>query len=245
MRRLTPLVPIPRAAARVPGGPGPARPPARRLHRPRRGPAPDPRRRFRPSPLPPGANPNDRFRLRQGRRPRLGRLGESPPRRSVRSLRRGRRRHHRLRPEPHPRRRRLELDQPAGRRRPPRHRRPRGVQRRCSAKSGIGPDTHDRALRRQQQLVRRLGLLAAAAVRARERCACSTAAASSGSTTTCRCRPTCRPTPATGYELPRGRLLAARVPRRHPAARRRRGARARRRPLARPSSTARSSPLRA
>ncbi len=85
-------------------------------------------------------NPNDRFRLRQGRRPRLGRLGESPPRRSGRSLRRGRRRHHRLRPEPHPRRRRLELDQPAadGVRRDIAGREEFGA---LLSKSGIGPDT--------------------------------------------------------------------------------------------------------
>ena len=69
-----------------------------------------------------------------------------------------------LRAEPYPRRGRLELDEPAVRRHPPRHRRPRGVQR---AAVGLGhrPGHDDRAVRRQQQLVRRLGVLAAEAVR--------------------------------------------------------------------------------
>ena len=49
--------------------------------------------------------------------------------------------------------------------------------------------------------------------------------------------------PASGWRPARGRLLAARVPRRHPAAPRRRGARARRRPVARRVQRARSSPL--
>ena len=72
--------------------------------------------------------------------------------------------------------------------------------------SGIGPDTTDRPVRRQQQLVRRLGLLAAQAVRplgrphpqrrpqvlARQRPAGDA--------------PTCRPIPTTGYAPARARL---------------------------------------
>ena len=84
--------------------------------------------------------PHDRSRIRH-RRPRRRRLGEGAPRRPERPLRRGRRRHDRLRAEPPAGRRRLELDQPARRRHPPRHRQPRGVQRSSSSESGIGPDT--------------------------------------------------------------------------------------------------------
>ena len=51
MRRSTHLAPIPRAAARVPGGPGPARPPARRL------PARDARSRAGPAPPGPSVTP--------------------------------------------------------------------------------------------------------------------------------------------------------------------------------------------
>ena len=97
--------------------------------------------------------------------------------------------------------------------------------------SGIGPDTHDRPLRRQQQLVRRLGLLAAQDVRPPERHASSTAAASTGST-----RPAAddRRPGLPGDQLPacRARPVAARLPRRRPAAPRRRRAGAGRRPLA-------------
>ena len=97
-------------------------------------------------------------------RPRRQRLGARPPDRPEGPLRRGRRRHDRLRAEPHPGRRRLELDQPAGRRDPPRHRRPRGLQQAAvRVRDRAGHD--DRPVRRQQQLVRGLGVLAAQAVR--------------------------------------------------------------------------------
>ena len=66
---------------------------------------------------------------------------QGPPRRSDRPLRRGRRRHHRLRAEPHPGRDRLELDQPAGRRRSAAtSRRARTSASSCPS-SGISPDT--------------------------------------------------------------------------------------------------------
>ena len=102
--------------------------------------------------------------LRHRGRARRQRLGARPPGRPERPLRRGRRRHDGLRAEPHPGRRRLELDEPAGRRDPPRHRRPRGLQQ---APVGLGDRAghHDRPVRRQQQLVRGVGLLAAQAVR--------------------------------------------------------------------------------
>ena len=51
--------------------------------------------------------------------------------RSRRPLHRGGRGHGRIRAEPHPGRRGLELDQPAVRRHPPRHRQPRRPRRRC------------------------------------------------------------------------------------------------------------------
>ena len=93
---------------------------------------------------------------------------KAAPRRSEGPLRRSRRRHDRLRPEPPAGRRRLELDEPARRRNPPRHRQPRGL---LEAPLGVGdrPRHDDRPLRRQQQLVRRLGVLAAQAVRPRRR----------------------------------------------------------------------------
>ncbi len=68
-------------------------------------------------------------------------LGPGPPHRSIRALRRGRRRHDLLRAEPSARRRGLELDQPAGRRDPARHRRPGRLLAGCCRPAGIGPDT--------------------------------------------------------------------------------------------------------
>ena len=86
--------------------------------------------------------------------------------------------------------------------------------------SGLGhrPGHDDRPVRRQQQLVRGLGLLAAQAVRPRGRPASSTAAASTGWTTACRCRVDVPAYDADRLPAARARLRAARVPRRHPAA---------------------------
>ena len=169
-------------------------------------------------------------RIRHRERPRRQRLGARPPDRPERPLRRGRRRHDGLRAEPPPGRGRLELDQPAGRRDPARHRRPRGLQQAAvRVRDRAGHD--DRPVRRQQQLVRRLGVLAAQAVRpprrphpqrrpqvlARQRPRPE------------RRRAVLRPD---RLPAPRARLQPARLPRRHPAAPRRPGAGARRRPLA-------------
>ena len=87
-----------------------------------------------------------------------------PPLRPVGPLRRGGRRHDGLRAEPPAGRGRVELDEPAGRRHPPRHRDARGLQQapeRVRHRAGH----HDHPLRRQQQLVRGVGVLAAQAVR--------------------------------------------------------------------------------
>ena len=106
------------AAARVSGGPGRLRPEAR--------PPAQLRTRAAVTSRQPGhvkseGDRHDRHRLFR-ERPRRRRLGQGPPERSEGPLRRGRRRHQRLRAEPPSRRRRLELDQPALRRDPPRHR---------------------------------------------------------------------------------------------------------------------------
>ena len=71
---------------------------------------------------------DEQRRIRHRERPRRQRLGAGASQRPERPLRRGRRRHDGLRAEPPPGRGRLELDEPAGRRHPPRHRRPRGLQ---------------------------------------------------------------------------------------------------------------------
>ena len=103
-------------------------------------------------------------RIRQRERPGRQRLGARPSQRPERPLRRGRRRHDGLRAEPPAGRGRLELDEPAGRRDPPRHRRPRGLQQ-APVRVGDRPGHDGRPVRRQQQLVRRVGVLAAQAVR--------------------------------------------------------------------------------
>ena len=108
----------------------------------------------------------------------------------------------RLRAEPPAGRRRLELDEPALRRHPPRHRVARGL-RELLSRVGHRPGHDDRAVRRQQQLVRRLGVLAAQAVRPSTTSASSTAGASTGSTTACRCPPTCPPTTRPATSCPR------------------------------------------
>ena len=138
----------------------------------------------------------------------------------------------------------LELDEPAGRRDPPRHRRPRGLRRAAVASSGIGPGHDDRPVRRQQQLVRRVGLLAAQAVRPRgrpdpQRRAQVLARQRAGAE---RRRAVVR-----GDRLPAARagLQPARLPRRHPAAARRSGVSRWSTSARRPSSTARSSRPRA
>ena len=163
-------------------------------------------------------------------RARRRRLGAGPSRRSERALRRGRRRHDGLRAEPHPGRRRLELDEPALRWRPPRHRVARGL-REAAVRVGHRSRHDDRAVRRQQQLVRRLGVLAAQAVRPRRR-----------PHPRRRAQVLAGPGPAADHRRPglrgdglrpaRARLRAARLSRRHPAASRRRRARTRRRPFA-------------
>ena len=146
----------------------------------------------------------------------------------------------RLRAEPHPGRRRLELDEPAVRRHPPRHRVARGLQRAAVASRASAPTR-------------------------RSSCTATTTTGSPpGPTGSSSCTaiddvrildggrkywldngPAAddRRAVLRRDRLPaaRARLRAARLPRRHPAAPRRRRARARRRPLARPSSTARSS----
>ena len=66
---------------------------------------------------------DEQQRIRHRERAGRQRLGARPPRRPERTLRRGRRRHDGLRAEPPAGRRRLELDEPAGRRDPARHRR--------------------------------------------------------------------------------------------------------------------------
>ena len=98
------------------------------------------------------------------------------------------------------------------------------------SESGIGP-TRRRALRRQQQLVRRVGVLAAQAVRPRgrphpQRRAQVLARQGPGPD---RRRPVVR---RDRVPAPRGGLQPAGLPRRHPAAPRRPGARARGRALA-------------
>ena len=146
------------------------------------------------------------------------RVGPAAPRRPERPLRRGRRRHRRLRAEPPARRGRLELDQPALRRRPARHRQPRRPLERSCRDVGHRPGHPHRALRRQQQLVRGLGVLAAQAARRRRTSASSTAAASTGSTTACPSRVDVPVVRAHGHQPAGARLRAARLPRRHPAA---------------------------
>ena len=99
--------------------------------------------------------------------------------------------------------------------------------------AGIGDGHPHRALRRQQQLVRRVGLLAAQAARLDER-----QPAQRRPQVLARQRPahdasTCPRTTPRGITVAGARLRAARLPRRHPAAPRRPGAGPRRRPLAR------------
>ena len=166
------------------------------------------------------------------RRPRRRRLGPGAPQRPEGPLRRGRRRHRRLRAEPHPGRRRLELDQPA---------RPTAsgatspaarTSRSCSRQSGIGPDTTivlygDNNNWFAAWAYWQLKLYGHKDVADPQRRPQAT-----GWTTACRSRSTCRP--ARDDELPaaRGEPRAARLPRRHPAAARRARVRAGRRPLA-------------
>ena len=160
-----------------------------------------------------------------------------PHRRPERPLRRGRRRHDGLRRGPHPRRRRLELDQPAVGRPPPRHRQPRRLQP-APARLRHRPGHDDRALRRQQQLVRRLGVLAAQAVRRRRRPDPRRRAQATGSRRACRRRPTSPTLRADRHRAARPPTSAiapsATTSCQHVDA----GGRARRRPLARPSSAA-------
>ena len=186
----------------------------------------------RPVPEPPADRRRPRHgRLRQPRRSRQPRVGPAAPRRPRRPLRRGGRGHRRVRAEPPAGRRGLELDQPAVRRHPPRHRQPRGPPG-SAARRGHRRGHPHRALRRQQQLVRRLGVLAAQAARLGQ-----------GE------HPQRRPQVLAGQRAAhlRGpavlrrldgdaagaRLRAARLPRRHPAAPGRPGPVARGRPLAR------------
>ena len=93
---------------------------------------------------------------------------QTAPRRPRRPLRRGRRRYRGLRAGPPAGRGRLELEDAAVRWRPPRHRQPRGASELLSAVGHRTGHAH-RALRRQQQLVRGVGVLAAQAVRHRRR----------------------------------------------------------------------------
>ncbi len=99
-----------------------------------------PRRRHRPD-----GRTNRRIRTHEPphlchrERARRQRLGARPSRRPERPLRRGRRRHRGLRAEPPPGRGRLELDEPAGRRHPARHRRPRGLSARSCRSRGSAP----------------------------------------------------------------------------------------------------------
>ena len=80
-------------------------------------------------------------RIRDRERAGRQRLGARAPERPERPLRRGRRRHDGLRAEPHPGRRRLELDEPAVRRHPARHRQSARTSAKLLSDSGIGPDT--------------------------------------------------------------------------------------------------------
>ena len=100
-----------------------------------------------------------------------------------------------------PGRRRLGLDEPAVRRRPPRHRLARGLQR---AAVGVGhrPGHDHRPVRRQQQLVRRVGVLAAQAVRPRRRPHPRRRAQVLAGPGPAAVASTCRPTTTTGYQLP-------------------------------------------
>ena len=148
-----------------------------------------------------------------------------------RPLRRGRCRHDQLRAEPHPGRGRLELDQPACRRHPSRHRLARGLQQ-APVGARHRPGDDDRPVRRQQQLVRCLGVLAAPALRPappphpRRR---SQVLAGQRPAAVDRRAELC----GDRHRAPRARLLASRVPRRHPAATGRQRAGPRRRALAR------------
>ena len=101
-------------------------------HRSRHRPLTHTRSRGRPSDEPPPAIPTTSSSTP---------TGPAAPQRPEGPLRRGRRRHHRLRAEPHPGRRRLELDEPAVRRHPPRHRQPRGVLELLQRVRASAPDT--------------------------------------------------------------------------------------------------------
>ena len=86
---------------------------------------------------------------------------------------------------------------------------------------GLGhrPGHDDRPVRRQQQLVRRVGVLAAQAVRPSTTCASSTAGASTGSDNGLPAdRRRAQPTTPTGYQLPEPDFSLRAYPRRHPAA---------------------------
>ena len=70
------------------------------------------------------------------------------------------------------------------------------------ASAGIGPDTHDRAVRRQQQLVRGLGVLAAQALRPAPRQHPRRRSQVLAGQRPAARRPTCRPTRRPAIELP-------------------------------------------
>ena len=102
------------------------------------------------------------------RRPGVRRLGRGEPGRRRRGRHRGRRGHHVLRPQPHPRRRQARLaHRPAGPG-PPRLRR-QGRVRGPAVRTRHRERRHRRPLRRQQQLVRRVRVLVLQALRPRRR----------------------------------------------------------------------------
>ncbi len=97
-------------------------------------------------------------------RPGHRRLGRGEPGRTRSGVRRGRRGHHRLRRRTHPRCREDRLEDRAAGPGPPRLRR-QGRLREAALRQGHLERRHRRALRRQQQLVRRLRLLVLQALR--------------------------------------------------------------------------------
>ena len=130
-----------------------------------------------------------------------------------------------------PGRRRLELDEPARRRHPPRHREPRGVQQAPRARAASAR-TRRSSCTATTTTGSPPGPTGSSSCSATATSGSSTAAASSGSTTACRCRPTRRRIAATAYELPEPDFALRAFHERHPAAARSERLRARRRPLA-------------
>ena len=139
------------------------------------------------------------------------RLGQGPSRRPGRPLRRGRRRHDRLRAEPPAGCRRLELDEPAVRRHPPRHRHARGLQR-AAVRDRASARTRRSSCTATTTTGSRRGPTGSSSCTAIATSASSTAGASTGSTTACRSPPTSRRTrrPATSCPRPTSALRAFR-----------------------------------